>query len=161
MPEETPIEGRLVLSGEVTIQSAKSIHSKLLEMAGQLVVEIHCDGATETDLSLIQLILAARASARKSRRNVVLARPAAGTLRDALQRGGPRRSRGQTKSGSGFLDANGSNAMTRSSFAWTTRPAFAKWSSLRGAGYQVVRASDGAEGLAKGASRRLISLSRI
>jgi anti-anti-sigma regulatory factor len=88
MPEETPIEGRLVLSGEVTIQSAASIHSKLLEMAGQPVVEIDCDGVTETDLSLIQLILAARASARKSRRNVVLARPAADALRDALQRGG-------------------------------------------------------------------------
>jgi anti-anti-sigma regulatory factor len=70
MPEETPIEGRLVLSGEVTIQSAASIHSKLLEMAGQPVVEIDCDGVTETDLSLIQLILAADA------------------LRDALQRGG-------------------------------------------------------------------------
>jgi hypothetical protein len=85
---KTPVEGRLVLTGEITIRSADSIHSRLLEMAGQPVVEIDCGSVTETDLSLIQLILAARASAQKSRRTVVLARPAAGALRDALQRGG-------------------------------------------------------------------------
>jgi ABC-type transporter Mla MlaB component len=88
MSQEIPVEGRLVLSGEITLQSIDAIHARLLEMAGQPVVEIDCSGVTEADLSLVQLILAARASAQESRRSIVLTRPAAGALRDALQRGG-------------------------------------------------------------------------
>jgi ABC-type transporter Mla MlaB component len=88
MARNIPVEGRLVLSGEITLQSVDAIHSRLLEMAGQPVVEIDCSGVTEADLSLVQLILAARASAQKSGRSVVLAQPATGALRNTLQRGG-------------------------------------------------------------------------
>jgi anti-anti-sigma regulatory factor len=88
MPREIPVEGRLVLSGAITLQSADSIHSRLLEMAAQPVVEIDCSGVTEANLSLIQLILAARASAHRSGRTVLLAQPAAGALRETLRRGG-------------------------------------------------------------------------
>jgi ABC-type transporter Mla MlaB component len=77
-----------MLSGEITLQSVDAIHAKLLDMAAQPVVEIDCSDVTEADLSLVQLILAARASAQKSRRILALAQPAAGALLDALQRGG-------------------------------------------------------------------------
>ncbi len=88
MTREIPVEGRLVLVGELTLQTADDIHARLLEMAGQPVVEIDCSGATEVDLSLVQLILAARASAQRSGRTVALAQAAAGPLYETLQRGG-------------------------------------------------------------------------
>jgi ABC-type transporter Mla MlaB component len=88
MSRNVPVEGRLVLTGEATLQSIESIHSRLLEMAGQPTIEIDCNDVTEVDVSLIQLILAARSSAHKSGRSLVLARPASGPLQDALQRGG-------------------------------------------------------------------------
>jgi anti-anti-sigma regulatory factor len=88
MARNVPIEDRLVLTGEITLPSVDAIHARLLEMAAQPVVEIDCSGVTETDLSLIQLILAARTSAMRSGRTLVLARPADGALREALQRGG-------------------------------------------------------------------------
>jgi ABC-type transporter Mla MlaB component len=81
-------EGRLVLAGEIDLQSIDSIHVRLLELAGEPLVEIDCEGVTEVDLSLVQLILAARASARKAGRTVTLAHPATGALRQTLLRGG-------------------------------------------------------------------------
>ena len=88
MSRNIPVEGQLVLTGEITLQSIETVHARLLEMAGQPIVEIDCDGVTEVDVSLIQLILAARSSAQRSGRSLVLAHPAAGPLEDALQRGG-------------------------------------------------------------------------
>lgn len=88
MARNTPTEGQLLLSGEITIQAVDAIHARLLDMAAQPVVEIDCTGLTEADLSLVQLILAARASALKSQRVLALAHPAGGALLDALQRGG-------------------------------------------------------------------------
>jgi ABC-type transporter Mla MlaB component len=88
MMQEVPVEGRLILTGEISLQSIESIHAKLLEMAGQPVVEIDCGGVTEADLSLVQLILAARSSAQKSARAITLAHPAAGALLETLRRGG-------------------------------------------------------------------------
>jgi ABC-type transporter Mla MlaB component len=88
MAGNVPAEGRLVLTGAVTLQSAETIHAQILGMAGQAVVEIDCSGATEVDLSLVQLVLAARVSARKSGRTVTLSQPATGALLETLQRGG-------------------------------------------------------------------------
>jgi anti-anti-sigma regulatory factor len=80
--------GRLVLDGELTIRTAEATYAKLLEAASQPAVAIDCSGATEVDASLIQLVLAARASARQAGRSLTLAQPAEGKLREALQRGG-------------------------------------------------------------------------
>jgi ABC-type transporter Mla MlaB component len=88
MSREVSIEGRLNLAGEITLQSVEAIHARLLEMAGEPVVEIDCDGITEADVSLVQLILAAESSAQRSARAVTLAHPAAGALLDTLLRGG-------------------------------------------------------------------------
>jgi ABC-type transporter Mla MlaB component len=88
MTGNVPVEDRLVLTGAVTLQSAEAVHAQILEMAGQPVIEIDCSGATEVDLSLVQLILAARVSARNSGRTVTLTQPATGALLETLQRGG-------------------------------------------------------------------------
>ena len=88
MPSNIPGGSRLVLGGSVTMQSVEAVHAQLLQMIDQPVVEIDCDDLTEADLSLVQVILAARASARKAGRTIVLAHPATNVLRELLQRGG-------------------------------------------------------------------------
>src|SRR6201747_570738 len=88
MAGNVPVGGKLVLTGAVTLQSAEATHAQILEMAGQAIMEIDCSGATEVDLSLIQLLLAARVSARNSGRTVTLTQPATGALLETLQRGG-------------------------------------------------------------------------
>lgn len=88
MTQNTSVEGRLVLSGALTLQFAEAIHAQLLTTNDQPVVEIDCSAATEVDLSFVQLMLSGRAGARKSGRTFRLAHPAAGVLREALIRGG-------------------------------------------------------------------------
>jgi ABC-type transporter Mla MlaB component len=81
--------GHLVLDGVRTLRTVEDTHAKLLSLSGRhAVLEIDCSAAEEVDLSLVQLLLAARSSARRSERVVRLAHPASGALRDALQRGG-------------------------------------------------------------------------
>jgi anti-anti-sigma regulatory factor len=78
----------VALDGTLTMRTVEATYAKLLEAAGQAALEIDVSGATEIDLSLVQLILAARATAREAGTTVRLAQPAAGPLLDALQRGG-------------------------------------------------------------------------
>jgi anti-anti-sigma regulatory factor len=82
-------DGRLVLSESVTIRTIEGVRDALLETT-QLhrTVEIDCAAVAEADLSLVQLLLAARKSALKSGGTIVLARPASGALRDVLTRAG-------------------------------------------------------------------------
>jgi anti-anti-sigma regulatory factor len=71
------------------LRTADDTHAKLLEMSARHAsLEIDCSGADDVDLSFVQLLLAARSSARLSDRTIRLAHPASGALRDALQRGG-------------------------------------------------------------------------
>lgn len=81
--------GRLSLTGACTVCSAEETHAKLLDMAARCAaLEIDCRGVGEVDLSFVQLLLAARTSARLGGRTVRLASPASGVLLEALQRGG-------------------------------------------------------------------------
>jgi anti-anti-sigma regulatory factor len=71
------------------LRTADETHALLLAESGRHpVLEIDCSGVTEADLSLVQLLLAARESARRSDRIVRLAQPATGALRDVLRHGG-------------------------------------------------------------------------
>jgi ABC-type transporter Mla MlaB component len=80
---------RLVLDGTLTIRTIEEAHSRLIEaMHDDTRLEIDCSAADDVDVSFIQLLLAARASARKRGRSVALAAPASGALLDALTRGG-------------------------------------------------------------------------
>jgi len=81
--------GKLVLVGGCTLRTAEDTCAALLNMAAcHAEFEIDCSNVEEVDLSFIQLLLAARSSARQSGRTVRLAQPASGPLHDALLRGG-------------------------------------------------------------------------
>ncbi len=88
MAQELATQGRLALTGALTLQSAEAIHAQLLAMADQPVVEIDCSEATEVDVSVIQLILAARITASRAGRTIRLTQPASGALRETLHQGG-------------------------------------------------------------------------
>jgi ABC-type transporter Mla MlaB component len=81
--------GTLTLSGVCAIRSAEDVYAKLVEAAsGHAALEIDCSGIEEADLSLVQMLCAARVSAKRAGRSVRLAQPAAGALHDVLERGG-------------------------------------------------------------------------
>jgi anti-anti-sigma regulatory factor len=85
---------RLVLPATATIRNAEAIHAQLADCLGRAGniepgnIEIDCTGVTDADLSLVQLLLAVRKSARRDGRTVVLSAPAAGVLREVLAQGG-------------------------------------------------------------------------
>jgi hypothetical protein len=96
--------GRLDLAGAQTIRVIEAAHAKLRDLLStHTAIEIDCTATTEADLSLVQLLLAARHSAENSGKTVVLAQPAAGALLDVLSRGG-------------FLDAAAGSATADSEF---------------------------------------------
>lgn len=79
----------VLIDGALTIRNAEDVHAKLLKMlsgAGDLVIDV--SDADEVDVSFVQLVLAARRSAREQGRALSLAAPAAGPLREVLVRGG-------------------------------------------------------------------------
>jgi ABC-type transporter Mla MlaB component len=90
MTDETSLEtGHLVLDGPCTVRTSDDVHAKLLEMTARYrALDIDCSAAEEIDLSFVQLLIAARLSARLRGRSVTLTRPAGGLLRAALERGG-------------------------------------------------------------------------
>jgi hypothetical protein len=80
---------RFNLNGAQTVRTIQAAHERLIAaMAEHQAIEIHCSAVTELDLSLIQLVLAAKRSADKAGKSLRLAAPAAGKLRDALERAG-------------------------------------------------------------------------
>ena len=80
--------GRIVLKGPVTLPAVEAIHAQFLALEDRPAITVDCSAVTEADVSLVQLILAARASARRAGRSVALAKPAGGALLDTLERGG-------------------------------------------------------------------------
>lgn len=84
---ETPW-ARLVLEGPLTVRTIASIRDSLLDaMASHDAVELDCAAAVSVDLSFVQLLLAARRSARQGGKQLRLAAPAEGVLRAALEQG--------------------------------------------------------------------------
>ena len=89
MIEEMQEGHTLVLDGAVTIRTIAAVHEALSDlMARHSAIEIDCAAVIEADLTLIQLLLAARHSAAASGKTVTLTHPASGALLDALSRGG-------------------------------------------------------------------------
>ena len=67
----------------------KAVHAELVAaLRRHPVVTVDCAAVTDVDLSLIRLLLAARASAALAGKAVRLAAPAQGALREALLAGG-------------------------------------------------------------------------
>jgi ABC-type transporter Mla MlaB component len=86
---ELAVTDHLKLGGPLTVRLAKQIRARIIEALGQFPsVTIDCSGATEVDLSFIQLILSARKSASASAKTLSLAQPADGALLEALRQAG-------------------------------------------------------------------------
>ena len=79
----------VILDGGLTIRSIDGTRSRLAAaLSEHMAVEIDCSAAVEVDLSLIQLLIAARRSASEAGKRLALAQPADGALRAALTQGG-------------------------------------------------------------------------
>ncbi|HET6605970.1 MAG TPA: STAS domain-containing protein [Rhodopila sp.] len=88
MPQDPKPNQPLMLTGALTLQAVEAIHASLMRLSDRDHLAIDCRAATEVDLSVVQLILSARTSARQTGRSVTLAYPAEGALLDTLKRGG-------------------------------------------------------------------------
>jgi anti-anti-sigma regulatory factor len=101
LTNSAPTPARVVLDGVLGIRTVDTVRRTLQEaLAEHPAVQIDCTMATSVDLSLIQLLLAARQSARLAGKQLALAAPASGALRSALVQAGLLPSDGaeQTKS---------------------------------------------------------------
>ena len=80
---------RVLLDGVLTVRTIATAKEKLLRaLAEQPAVQVDCTAAESADLSLIQLLLAARLSPHEAGKPFALAAPAGGVLRQALEQGG-------------------------------------------------------------------------
>jgi anti-anti-sigma regulatory factor len=89
MTEARTESHRLQISGAITIRDVDDIREKILAGLNQSSrLEIDCGEVSEADISLIQLLLAAEISARKSGKSIAVLRPYPEAIRQALARGG-------------------------------------------------------------------------
>ncbi|HVJ54440.1 MAG TPA: STAS domain-containing protein [Aliidongia sp.] len=79
----------LVLDSALTIRDIEPVRGRIMAALGSFdAVTIDCRSASEIDLSLVQLLLAARCSARAAGKTLTLFGPVDGPLLDVLARGG-------------------------------------------------------------------------
>ncbi len=77
------------LSGSLSIRDAGATLERLkAALAGAASLTIDCTGLTGADLSIVQLLAAARASAAAEGKSLRLVAPAGGTLHTLLQQSG-------------------------------------------------------------------------
>jgi ABC-type transporter Mla MlaB component len=89
MTPDAATAGHLAFEGALTMRTIEALHATLREAIKQYSsVSIDCTAATEVDLSFVQLLVAARASAGHADKSVVLATRPDGALLDTLTRVG-------------------------------------------------------------------------
>ena len=89
MPKSEFPTCRVVFDGVQTVRNIQAAYDRLsAAIAEHQTIEVDCEGIAELDLSLIQLLLAAKRSADKNGKSLRLAAPAAGNLRVAIDRAG-------------------------------------------------------------------------
>ena len=89
MTDSAPDPQRVSLDGVVTVRTIANARTKLLEaLAEHSAVLVDCGAAETVDLTAIQLLLAARLSARRAGKDLSLTAPAGGALLAALEQGG-------------------------------------------------------------------------
>jgi anti-anti-sigma factor len=89
MTDTQPSVALIRLDGALTVRSVETVHADLaaaLEQHAMVIVD--CSAATEIDLSAIQLLLAARRTAQRADKTLMLAGTDNAVLRTALLRGG-------------------------------------------------------------------------
>jgi len=89
VPERIPGSATIEFVGELTIRSAVESRERLLAaLDGASTVWANISPDTVIDLTFVQLIEAARRTAREAGGEFRLSEPAAGQLRETLARGG-------------------------------------------------------------------------
>ena len=94
MTQETADTVRLVLDGALTMRTIETVHATLREAIEPAPgkpgapISIDCSAATETDLTFVQLLVAARISTRLLGTTIGLTARPEGALLDTLTRGG-------------------------------------------------------------------------
>lgn len=87
--EAVPEVATVDLAGAQTVRTIAAAHERLRAELGRAdTVRLRLDDVSEFDLSLVQLVLAARRSAQASGKSLHLAAPTGGALRRALDRAG-------------------------------------------------------------------------
>jgi ABC-type transporter Mla MlaB component len=87
--EEQSKPACVILEGALTTRSIDAVRNRLAAaLSEHAAIELDCSAAVEVDLSLIQLLIAARRSAVEAGKQLTLAQPADGALRAALMQGG-------------------------------------------------------------------------
>ncbi len=103
MSQKATESSRLDLRGIRTLRTADATRALLQgALARDLKVSIDCEGVTELDLSLIQLLVAAQASARLAGANLSLTSPPQGLLLETLIRAGFEPKRAEDDADGGF-----------------------------------------------------------
>jgi anti-anti-sigma regulatory factor len=89
MPDASRRPHRFILEPIQTLRAIEATCTELRDLLAQHTsIEIDCSAVDEADLTLVQLLLAARKSAARSGKRLALAAPASGALRNALLRSG-------------------------------------------------------------------------
>ncbi len=87
--QEQAKQFRLELKGALTIRTIDAARIDLVDaVARHGAITVDCSAATETNVSLVQLLLAARASAARAGHRFALSQPVGDALRTTLLRGG-------------------------------------------------------------------------
>jgi ABC-type transporter Mla MlaB component len=89
MTETIASARRVALEGALTVRSAETVRATLrsaLEQEGDVAID--CADASEADLSFVQLLIAARASAVHRGKTIALAAPLGAVLLNTLTRAG-------------------------------------------------------------------------
>ena len=144
-----PNDITLSFEGALGVRTIETMRRTLLDgLCGATSVAIDCTAVKSADLSFIQLLLAARLSAEAAGKRLELATPLPDVLSAALKQGGflaaAENTRLPTLSGTAAHEqSHPLPSMTSASVLQMVKL------TLTGAGYQVVQAANGAEGLAK------------
>ena len=104
MSGDTKASGRFSIDGALTIRTVAEAVPGLRKQLSkrQAKLELDVSGATEIDISGIQLLLAARASALKAGKTLTVIQPLPETVRAVLQQGGFLAAEGGTDKGDSF-----------------------------------------------------------
>ncbi|MGO9483709.1 MAG: STAS domain-containing protein [Rhodomicrobium sp.] len=87
--QEESSDRTIDFGGSRTVRTVEQSHSLLLEaLHSSSSIRVDCSPTREADLSLIQLLLAARKTAASFGKRLTLAHPVQGALHDVLVRGG-------------------------------------------------------------------------
>lgn len=89
----------VVFQGSMTIQEIDAARLKMVEaISCHSVIDVDCSGVAQADITFVQMLLAARLGTADLGKVIRLTAPAAGPLRETLERSGLLSAHGDTPS---------------------------------------------------------------